>query len=165
MNANGRRAHERGDVGRDPFPCEAVEILAQRGPLDGELDVALRLDHVLLHGGIQRPHGPAFAHDLQRHALANVALRPAIDEEAVGRPAQHVDEARRHGESLGLDDLRRVRLELPDGGDPPILDPDVRDVGGAAGTIVDPAARDHHIISLRTTDCGRTCHEHGYVGK
>ena len=64
-----------------------------------------RLSVVALHLGVQRAHRLAFAEDLERDALT-VSLRPAaVVDQAFGRPAEHVDEARRDRLAGGVDDL------------------------------------------------------------
>ena len=77
-----------------PRLLEVGEILGQRGPGDVVLDVALLLDHPPLHRVVERPHRAALAEDLRGHALPDLALRAAVDEQRLGRPRQHVDEAR-----------------------------------------------------------------------
>ncbi len=94
----GRGADERRDIRGDAALLEVPQVLVQRGPLDVVLDVALAADHLLLHGVVERAHGVALAHDLEGHALADVALRVAVLDERLGGPRQHVDESGRHGE-------------------------------------------------------------------
>ena len=44
----------------------------------------LLAQHVLAHAIVDRPHRFAFAHDLRRHALADLALRSAILDQRLG---------------------------------------------------------------------------------
>ena len=45
----------------------------------------------------ERAHRIALAHHLERHALAQLALAAAVDQQRLVRPGQHVDEAGRDG--------------------------------------------------------------------
>ena len=103
MLAHRRRAEKRRDVLRDAAPLQLAQVLRQRRPGDVELEVAHLLDHPLLHRVVQRAHRAAFAEDLRGHALTDLALRAAVDEQRLGRPRQHVDEARRDREARGVD--------------------------------------------------------------
>ena len=115
MDAYRGRTDERCDVWRDAASDQVVEILAERGPLDRIADVALLLERVGLHRRVQRPHRPAFAENLEGHALAQVAHAAAVGDQRFGCPAQHIDEARCDGLAPGVDDLvglvRRFRRE------------------------------------------------------
>ena len=102
MNAHGGGADKRGHIGRNPPLDQIIEVFGQGGPLDVELDVALLLEHLLLHFLVQRAHRSAFAKHLEGDALPDVALRPAIVEERFGGPAEHVDEAGSNGEAGGI---------------------------------------------------------------
>ena len=93
VDAHGGCADEAGDVGADAACDEPVEVLAERRPVDVVLDVALLLLAPLSSWRRSGAHRPALAEDLQRDALADVALRPAVRDQRVGRPGQHVDEA------------------------------------------------------------------------
>ena len=84
-----------------------VEVLAQGGPGDVEFDVSLLLDAFLLHGVVQGAHGGALAHDLQGHALEDVAHAAAVGDQRLGGPAQHVDEPGSYREAA------HVNLSLP----------------------------------------------------
>ena len=104
---------------------------------------------------IQRAHRLAFAHHLERHALADVALRPRPSWiKRFGGPAQHVDEARRHREAAGIDvDCRGRTAQVSDG----------RDLI-AANTYVDPRTQvrpSRHTPSpsrMTTSYCGAVAH-------
>jgi hypothetical protein len=54
---------------------------------DVELDVALLGQQLRFIAVVQRPHRPALAEDLERHALPDAALRAAVDEQRLGRPS------------------------------------------------------------------------------
>ena len=82
MLAQRRGADERGDVLRDAASFEVAQVLGQRRPGDVVLDVAHLLDRALLHVRRERAHRAAFAEDLRRDALADLALRAAVDDAA-----------------------------------------------------------------------------------
>ena len=141
------RTDERGDVHRHALLLEQRQVLAERRPFDRVLDVALLGEQLLLHRRRERAHGEALAHDLQRHALAQLALSAAVDEQRLGRPRQHVDEAGRHGLARRVDlaprAARRLRTHV---GDAVTLDRDLARVARAAGSVVDRAATDQEIV-------------------
>src|SRR5207249_9146585 len=123
-------ADEGRDVAGDAALNEIIEILAEGGPFHLVFNIALAFDHLLLHRLVERPHGFAFAHDFQRHALANVALRTAILNERFGRPTQHVDETGRDGEAFGVDfHFAAGIVQLADRRDAVAVDRDIPDHG------------------------------------
>ncbi len=98
---------------------------------------------VSLRGPMESPS----PHDLQGDALADVALRPPILDEGLVRPAQHVHEARRHGQAGDVQLARPGRpVEVADGGDPVPRHGDVGDEGLAAAAVVDGAAAEDHVV-------------------
>ena len=109
----------------------------------------------LLHVGVQRSHRPALAHHLQRHALANVALGPRVDDEGLGRPAEHVDEAGRDRQAVRVDLLRGAAGAARSHVDDLVaLDRDVADHRVAAASVVNRAAADQHVVDwLRWRAC------------
>lgn len=74
MDADGLGADEGRDVAGNLPPHEEAQVFVERGPFDGILDVALIFQVARLHRRVQRPHGPAFAHDFERDALPNLTL-------------------------------------------------------------------------------------------
>ena len=82
---------------------KGLEVFAQRRPRHRIGQSTLLFDHLPLHSFVERSHGEPFAEDLQGDTLANVALRAAVMEKRLIRPAQHVDEARRNGEAGRID--------------------------------------------------------------
>ena len=84
----------------------------------GEGDVALFFFHSFLHIGIERSHGSAFAHHFERDPLLNIAHSPAVVDQALGCPTQHVDETRTDRQSLHIDFLYTFGLaQITDEGD------------------------------------------------
>ena len=80
----------------------------------------------LLHRVVERAHRAAFAEDLERHALADVALRAAVGEQRLGRPREHVDEAGRDGQARWRrSTVAPSRCEVADRGDAVAADADV----------------------------------------
>src|SRR5205085_12696314 len=138
--ADRRRADERGDVRRDAALFEVAEILRERRPGDVVLEVALVGEHALFHPGAERPHGLAFAEDLGRHALPQLALRAAIHDQRLRGPRQHVDEAWGDREIGGINHRRRRGGFQVAYGDDAVAQ--YADVGAArrpAGAVVDRA--------------------------
>ena len=98
--------------GEMPLRSRLLEKFAERRPGRRRyLRSPCAVDLLFLHPGVERPHRPAFAEHLERDALADVALRAAIDEQRLVGPAEHVDEAGRDspGPCASSDDLCRVR--------------------------------------------------------
>src|SRR4030095_7081393 len=101
---------------------------------DVEADVGLIFAGPLLLLVVPWTHRPAFAEDLGRHALPDLALRACVGDQRVHRPGEHVDESGRHGEAAGVDDAFRGRSgKVADGRDPVAADPDVGAPARVAG--------------------------------
>ena len=88
----------RRDVLGDAPLLEVREVLGERRPGHLVLEVGLLGLEELPELVVQRPHREALAEDLRRHALAQLALRAPVDDQRVGRPGEHVDEAGRDGQ-------------------------------------------------------------------
>ena len=124
-----------------------IEVLAQRRPFDRVFDIGLALDHLLLHRAIERPHGFAFAHDFERDALANIALRLAILEECFSRPTEQVDESRRDREPFGVDFHFATRVgQLANRRDAVTIDRDVPDEWRVPAAVVNHAVPKDDIV-------------------
>src|SRR6266508_5151431 len=78
VDPDARRAYEGRDVRRDPARGDRLQRLGERRPGDVVLDVTLLLGLLAPHGVVHRTERPAFAEDLQRDALADVALRSTV---------------------------------------------------------------------------------------
>ncbi|MCR5879989.1 hypothetical protein [Phenylobacterium sp. J367] len=142
------RPHEGGDVLRDALRLEMAQILVERGPGDVVLDVGLVAHRVGLLGVAPGAHGGPFAHHLQGDALAKLRLAAAVVEQALGRPGQHVDEARRDGLARGVHlRLRRARSLRSHIHDAVAADCDIALEGLAARAVVDLAAADHQVVA------------------
>ena len=76
-----------------PRRWQRIETFGERVPGDVVVDIHLLLLVLGAHRVVHRPHGFAFAENLERHSLPDVALRAAVGEES-GFAAHHVDEAR-----------------------------------------------------------------------
>jgi len=147
VDAQGRRADERGDVHRNPEPHQVIEPLPKGGPRDLVLDVRLPFDLVAAHRIGERAHRVSFAEDLERHALSHVALRAAVRDQRWDRPREHVDEAGRDREAGD------VNLALPaiadrghDRGDQIGIDRDVRGVRWAALAVIYGPPADDDVV-------------------
>ncbi len=145
VHAHGGRADEGRDVQGHPALLEVREILAQRGPADVELEVALLFEHLLLHLLVERTHRLALAEDLERDALASVRETARVDDQRVDRPGEHVDEARRDRAPGRVDLEPRAPRDVADGDDPVAADRDVADTGLPAGAVDDRAVADDEI--------------------
>ena len=129
----------------------------ERRPRDVVAQVALLLrQRAASCSCVERAHRRAFAEDLGRHALADVALRAAVDEQRLGGPGQHVDEAGRDGQAASRRPRSRPRAprEVADRGDAVAADADVGPTRRAARAVVDGAAADDHVEGARARGCG-----------
>ncbi len=101
------------------------------------------LDQACLHAVVERAHRAALAEDLERDALADVALRASVHEQRLGRPREHVDEAGRHRQVRRVDRHAGARRsQASDARDPVAFDSDVDDAAGIARTVVHRAVPD-----------------------
>ena len=118
VNPHGGGADERGDIAGNTVLNEEIEIFAERRPSDFEFDVALLFSHLFFHRVAERAHRFAFTHDLERDALADIALGTAILDERFVRPTEHVDETGRNRETPGVDFSFAARVrQFADGRD------------------------------------------------
>ena len=120
--------------------------MAEGRPFHRVFDIALAFDHLLFHRLVERPHRFAFAHDFERHALANIALRTAILHERFSRPTQHIDEAGRDVEAFGVDfRFASGVVQLTDRRDAVAIDCDVTNHGRVATAVVNRAVADNDV--------------------
>jgi hypothetical protein len=160
--ADGGGADVRGDVLRDALLLEVRQVLGEGRPGDVVLEIALVVLHLPLHRVGERPHRRALAEDLRRHALADLALRAAVDQQRFRRPRQHVDEAGRHRQAARVHHhVAWQRRHLPDRFHPVATDRDVGDAARRAGAVVHgPAADDRAGRLGRGGEGGRRYGEH-----
>ena len=154
MYANGRGPYERGNVARYTLVFEELQILAQCRPGDVVLDVPLPSQGFGSHRFIQRSHRPTFAHHLQRDALPDVTLGMTVFNERFGRPAKHVDEARRDREPGSVYCAVRDTEVGTNGNDSVTSYGNVRDKRVATMTVVDLTIGNHQV---ETFDAGFFC--------
>jgi hypothetical protein len=147
MHPDRGLADEAGDVGRDALALHKLEIFAEAGPFDAVFDVALTLGLIGLHRRVPGAHRLPFAHHLQRHALADVALPPPVRDQALIRPTQHVDEAGRHGEAGGVNHLSCGASTAPDADDPLAPNGNISNIRRTAAAVVDRAAAQYDVGS------------------
>ncbi len=163
--AKRRGADVRGDVRTHAPRLEEFQVLSERGPGHGEFVVLCqpeplahgclaagcpdpRLHRGFLHRVVQGAVRVALAEDLERDPLTDVALRPSVRDEAVGRPAEHVDEAGSHGQSGHIDFRGAFGVaEITDRGNPVAVDGDVADEGIAAAAVIDRAAAENEVVA------------------
>ena len=103
-------------------------------------------DRAVVGGGV----GPAFAHDLGRDTLRDLADDPAIaSEQGLAGVALDVDESGADDQPLGIDPLLRRRVfqysRRRDPRDPAVFECDVAVEPGVAGAVDHPAAEDHDV--------------------
>ena len=154
------RSDERRDVRRHAEADEVLQPLAKRGPRH------VRPVLAPAHLGIERPKRRPLPEHFKRDALPNVALRLAVAPQCVGRPTQHVDEARRHGQAFGIDHRpaaqRRWRADVRNPVTPNRHRPGKRSI--AAAVVNRPVLNDH-IVRTRSRSRYRTRtgrkHHHG----
>ena len=146
IDAHGAGTHECGHIGCDTLALQLLEILAERGPVDVVMQVALLAFHFFFHDRRQRPHG-ILAHDLERHTLRDVAERSLVHEQRFLRMSQHIDEPGRDRLAVRIDfraaDARRVRADIAD---PIFVDRNIPDIGRLARTIIDEALSNDGIV-------------------
>ncbi len=149
--------HLGGEVDVMRAPLERIEVLAEAVPLPVEalvegrardvLDALHQLDEPLVILVVDRREpDPAVAHDHRGHAMPGRRDDLAVPGRLPVVVAVHVDEARRDDRTVGVDHPRRVTLDPPDGGDPPVADRDVAARGCRARAVDDRAAADDQVV-------------------
>src|SRR6185295_5768514 len=112
------------------------------GPLSRSLaDLELRRRQLSLI----RPGGTALAEHVGRHALEDLAHRPAIFEDGEIGMGVHVDEAGRDDEALGVDFALALGGDPADRGDLAALDGEVAVEPGVARAIDDLAVAKNEV--------------------
>ena len=87
---------------------ETPEVLRQRAEIERQAEVVVFRPGLVRHRIGQRRDRAALARDLGRHALVNLAGRPAVNQQGELRLAEHVDEAGSDDEAGCVDDRARV---------------------------------------------------------
>ncbi len=80
----------------DTAPRQGIEPFRQRVPRHVVVNIELLLLVLGPHRVVQRSHGFAFAENLQRHSLAEVALRAAVHKQTPLRAHQVEETGRDH---------------------------------------------------------------------
>jgi hypothetical protein len=124
-------------------PAEALAHRVARHPLHAREHAGEPVD-VLGPRGVERE--PAIARQHRGDTVLHRGRRHRIPVELHVVVRVHVDEARRHDESVRVDDAPRVALHAADRRDPAILHRDVRGVPGQPGAVDDVAAADHEVV-------------------
>jgi hypothetical protein len=136
--------HQRAEIDGDALLLEASEVAVEAGPVERDAERSQRL-------GISRLRGPerrriAFADDLGRDALPNVALAVAVREQRGAGLPLHIDEPGRDDESGGVDFAPSLRTcQIADRDDAVALDPDINTPRFALQPVVDDAATNDQI--------------------
>ena len=153
---------ERCDVRRYPSAFEVLEVLAERFPLDREVEVGVAQSDPLAEWFADGAERPAFAKDLERHALTNVALSGSVHQQGSRSPRQHVDESRSHRQSSHVELFGSDEADFTDGNDGVPVNRDVSDDAGASAAVVDrPASQNQIDIRCRGASRDQTCEEEG----
>ena len=166
VDAHRGSADEAGDIGRDAALFQLGQILAEGAPVDVIFDVALPLGFEFGHALGIGAHRIAFAHHLERDALANVALARAILDQAFGRPAEHVDETGGDGQAGGVEGFAGGAGERRADGDDLVLhDPDITHERRPAAAIDNCPAANDEVIYRRGREAGAGREQEGERGK
>ncbi len=148
--AQGTGADERRDIRRHAASFEVAQIVRQRRPRVIEFDVALLGLPPRLHLRRQRAHRRALAENFRGDALPDVGERPPVDDERLGRPRKHVDEAGRHGVPGDAEvQLGGRTVEIPDRRDAIAAQADIRPDWRRALAVVHHAAAQEDVEPLR----------------
>ena len=129
---------------------EIVEVsgkrrLLERQPRRARTEIVAQQLDLARQGG--RDREAAMADDLGGHALAHLALGLGIDREREVGMGLDVDEARRHRQAGGVDQLGRVRAEIrPHGDDAASADGEVAAPARGAGAVEQQSAADQDVM-------------------
>ena len=113
-------------------------------PLDGG-EVAGKVTPAALGGRFLRGDRPAFADHFRRDALADLALRVAVDEQREVRMRMRIDEAGRHHLPARVDRPRRGAADPADTRDASVANADRAGDGRSAGAINDASVGDEEV--------------------
>ncbi|MEZ5417726.1 MAG: hypothetical protein R2708_10315 [Vicinamibacterales bacterium] len=138
------RRDVRDGVHRDALALETVEVLRERPPVGRRAVGPGFLEMVA------RRRARALAGDVERHALAHLALGGAVGQQRHLRVRMEIDEAGRHHQARGFDGAPRgLSGQRPDGGDAIAADADIGAHGGRPGAVEHLPAHDQHIERRR----------------
>ena len=88
------------------------------------------------------------ADDLGGHALAYLALGPGIDRQREVGMGLDVDEARRHGKAVCVDDLGGCVIDArTDSGNAAVADGDIAGLAGGSGAVEEKTAADQDVMA------------------
>src|SRR5258708_30411149 len=88
------------------------------------------------------------ADDLGGHALAYLALGPGIDWQREVGMGLDVDEARRHGKAVRVDNLGCCVIDAPtDNGNAAVADGDIPGLAGGSGAVEENTAADEEVMA------------------
>src|SRR5581483_2789785 len=166
-----RRADVRSQVDAGLFFFEAAEVFVEAPPVGVQLEVFEEILLVFDERVVQRRDRVAFAGDLGRNALRELAHGAVVNEQVGLRLAEHVNEARRDDEAARLDNARRgcALRRAADEGDLVAADADVAVEPWVAGAVYDATVADKDVVLLREDggtekeDCGNESLDHRSV--
>ncbi len=120
----------------------------ERSPVVRDLEVFVRALALGDHPIVDRRNRCAFAGDLGRDALGDLARHAVVDEDVELRLAQQVDEAGGDNQAGGVDPLTRLRvLQVADGGDAVAADRDIGAKPRRARAIDDAAVGEDEVVA------------------
>src|SRR5581483_9957368 len=121
------RGYTRGDIDGGGATIQSAEVAGQILPVHVETEAMVLVGLVLLRGRTDHwRHRGAFTDDVQGHALPNLALGVAIDQDGNVAMGVHVDESRTNGQSPGIDSaFGRAGLEVANGSYAPVLNAEI----------------------------------------
>ena len=146
----------RGDVNVELACIQRIEILGEGFPVPGQAFDHDHLGHVFhafheldqdlaLIGLAGRKADAAIAHDHRGHAMAGRRRKTMLPGGLSVEVGVHVDKARGHQQTLGIDFFACCSADRADGGNAAVLDGDVCDARLAAKAVMDGAAADDQI--------------------
>ena len=145
---------ERGHVDAERRGAQPLQVLPEALPaqVDGAvLRVADRAVPGVFGPGDRRATVAALADHLGGHALVDLALRPAVDDQGEVGVGVNVDEAGAHCAPAEIQALFGLLIgQIPHAGDAPVLETDVRGERLRARTVEDLATGQNQIEHRRT---------------
>jgi hypothetical protein len=128
-------------IDRGALPLQAIEVAGKRCPVRAHAIGAARIGQP-----VTRRHRRALAHDVERDALPDLALRRSVGDERHFRMSVEIDEAWSDDEALDVDrDPGGPVRQLPDGGDAIALEADVSRQGRSARAIEHLTSANQHV--------------------
>ena len=112
-------------------------------------------------GVIERRHRIPLARYFGSNALKYLRRQPRLDQNAQFGLAQHVDEPRRYHAVVSINGLHtRLPIELADGGNLAVANPNITRIPGRTRSINDPPVDNHQVeLRIRSVSGRRNCRQ------